>query len=168
MKKPFVKRHQCVGLFENACVSCQTGMPSETIIAVEDKMKVFKPAGCECPEVMCKHSTLIEEKQPHPKMGLKSDSNKPPISIIPREAIEQEAQAFAFGANKYGKYNFRNGIDYTRLIDAAQRHILAFSDGEDKDPESGVSHLAHARANLAMLLYMIKHKSEHDDRYKPE
>lgn len=113
---------------------------------------------------------LDQETQiiPHPKMGNKSDSKKPPITIIPREALEQEAQAFAFGAGKYGKYNFRKGIEYTRLLDAVMRHTLAFSDGEDKDPESGESHLAHARANLAMLLYMIKSHPELDDRYKPE
>lgn len=113
----------------------------------------------------CKPST---DPIPHPKMGTKADSKKPPITIIPREALEQEAQAFAFGANKYGKYNFRKGIEYTRLLDAVMRHTLAFTDGEDFDPESGESHLAHARANLAMLIYMVKHKSELDDRYKKE
>ena len=100
------------------------------------------------------------------KKGTKLDSGKPPISLIPREALEEEAKALAFGANKYGRYNFRDGIEYSRLIDAAMRHILAFSDGEDIDEESLCNHIGNARANLGMLLYMVKNKPEMDDRYK--
>jgi hypothetical protein len=95
----------------------------------------------------------------------KNDQNKPPISLIPSNAIEEEAKAFGFGANKYGKHNYRNGLEYTRLIDASMRHILAFSDGEDLDPESGLNHLAHARACLGMLLFNTKYKPEMDDRW---
>lgn len=100
--------------------------------------------------------------------GKKFDQKKAPISLIPREAIEEEAKALAFGANKYGRYNFREGIEYTRLIDAALRHILAIADGEDLDEESQCFHAGNARANLGMLLYMMKHKPEKDDRYKPK
>lgn len=67
----------------------------------------------------------------------------------------------AFGADKYGRNNWRKGLHYSRLIDAAMRHILAFADGEDSDPETGLSHAAHARCCLGMLLAMPK---EWDDR----
>lgn len=85
-------------------------------------------------------------------VGIKHDSGKPPISLIPRQAIEGEAQVMAFGAGKYGKNNWRHGIAYSRLIDAAMRHILAIADGEDNDPETGLPHAAHARCCLAMLM----------------
>jgi hypothetical protein len=103
-----------------------------------------------------------------PQRGLHFDTKKPPISIIPRQALEKEAQAFAYGAQKYGKYNFRKGIEYTKLLDSAMRHITAFSDGEDFDPESGESHLAHARANLGMLLFIMEMYPELDDRWKTQ
>jgi hypothetical protein len=67
----------------------------------------------------------------------------------------------AFGATKYSKNNWRNGIAYSRLIDAALRHILAYSSGEDFDLETGLSHAAHARCCLGMLLEM---PTEWDDR----
>lgn len=94
----------------------------------------------------------------------KFDSGKPPLSLIPREAMESEAMALGFGANKYGVHNFRKGISYLRLLDAALRHIYAFQSGEDLDPESGHSHIGHARANLGMLMYMVANKPELDNR----
>jgi hypothetical protein len=100
--------------------------------------------------------------------GLKFDKNKAKISLIPREAIEEEAKALAFGAEKYGKYNYREGIAYSRLIDSALRHILALADGEDIDQESGCNHAANARANLGMLIFMMSKKPEMDDRYKTQ
>lgn len=96
--------------------------------------------------------------------GTKHDSGKPPLSIIPRCALEAEAEAFAYGARKYGRGNYKNGFDWSRLIDAAMRHIVAFNEGENLDAESGLSHLAHARASLAMLLWHVKNKAGKDDR----
>lgn len=85
---------------------------------------------------------------------MKNDAGKPPISLIPRKAIEDEAVVFGFGAGKYGVNNWRKGLSYRRLVDAALRHVLAFAAGEDLDLESNLPHLAHARACLAMLSVM--------------
>lgn len=97
-------------------------------------------------------------------VALKADTGKPPISLIPPVALELEAQAMAYGAKKYGRHNYRNGFDWSRLTDAALRHILAFNRGEDKDSETGISHLAHARASLAMLIWHIENGAGKDDR----
>lgn len=96
--------------------------------------------------------------------GIKFDQGKPPLSWIPRTALEQEAQVFAYGGQKYGRNNFKKGMKWTRLIDASLRHIYAFNDGEDVDNETGLSHLSHARCNLAILLYYIEHGKGEDDR----
>lgn len=98
--------------------------------------------------------------------GTKFDAKKPPISIVPREFVEATAKAFAYGAGKYGRDNFKKGIEVTRTIDAALRHIFAFLDGEELDPESLEGHLSHASASLAMTIYNLKHHPELDDRYK--
>ena len=100
------------------------------------------------------------------KEGVKLDSSKPKISLIPSEAINEMAIAFTYGANKYAADNFKGGIAYRRLLDAAFRHLLAISNGEDVDSESGNSHVGHAMASLAMLCYMMKNKPQFDDRYK--
>jgi Domain of unknown function (DUF5664) len=96
--------------------------------------------------------------------GKKFDKGKPKISMIPREAWEEEARVLEYGATKYGRDNYKDGMDWTRVLDASLRHILAFSSGENVDPETGISHLGHAKANLSMLLYYIKNDVGNDDR----
>lgn len=100
--------------------------------------------------------------------GSKNDSNKAQLCLIPSEALTGMAKAFMYGAKKYNRYNFRKGIQYTRLTDAAMRHILQFLDREEADIESFESHVDHALASLAMLKYMIVNRPDMDDRYKPE
>jgi len=98
--------------------------------------------------------------------GTKFDEGKPRLSLVPKEAYWGMAQALTFGAKKYSAHNFKNGLEYHRLADAALRHLTSYMDGEDNDPESGLSHLDHALATLAMLKYMSVNKPEMDDRYK--
>jgi hypothetical protein len=100
--------------------------------------------------------------------GTKNDSNKPPIHFLHRSFLEGAAAAQGFGSKKYGDWNFTKGISYMRLCDAAMRHIIAFMWGEDSDPESGLSHIDHAAANLNMLKFMIQERSEMDDRWSDE
>jgi len=114
------------------------------------------------------YSLLVSDKDKATKgaEGDKLDQGKPKVSLIPTEAILEMAKAFTYGANKYEADNFKKGIAYRKLIDAALRHILAISAGEDVDDESKNNHVGHAMASLAMLCYMMKHRPDLDDRYK--
>ncbi|QMV32367.1 hypothetical protein T2_00050 [Ralstonia phage Elie] len=100
-----------------------------------------------------------------PATGVKHDNNKPPLSLVDRHAIEEIGRVLAFGAQKYAAHNWRQGIAYSRLLDAALRHLYAFADGEDNDPESGLSHIAHAGCCVVFLLGMIRHRPDVDDRW---
>lgn len=100
--------------------------------------------------------------------GIKYDAGKPAISLIPSEAVEETAIALTYGANKYGRHNYKKGMKHSRLYDAAMRHLLAYNKGEDIDAESGNSHLAHAAASIAMLIYMTKNRPDLDDRVDNE
>ncbi len=97
--------------------------------------------------------------------GLKYDTGKAPLSLIPHEAQLAEAKVLAFGANKYECHNWRGGFAWSRLLDATLRHLLAFQSGEDNDPESGLSHIAHARCCTGFLLAHIESELGDDDRY---
>lgn len=99
------------------------------------------------------------------KAGVKHDQGKPPITLISRRAIEEEAKVMAFGLKKYGAHNWRAGMAWSRNLDAAMRHILAYADGENVDPETGISHLAHARCCLAFVLEYEKTHPKLDDRH---
>ena len=97
--------------------------------------------------------------------GVKNDAGKPPISLINRRALEEEARVMAYGAEKYAVHNWRKGIASSRLLDAALRHILAYVDGENVDPETGLSHLAHARCCLAFQIELEVTHPKLDDRH---
>nr|WP_142850688.1 dATP/dGTP diphosphohydrolase domain-containing protein [Telmatospirillum sp. J64-1] len=96
----------------------------------------------------------------------KFDSGKPPMGLIPRSALVAEAEVLAFGAKKYAKHNWRGGMEWSRLVDAALRHITAWNEGQDTDPETGASHLAHARCCLGFLIEYQEKGTGTDDRFK--
>lgn len=98
--------------------------------------------------------------------GTKHDSEKNRIELIPYEAIEQIGLALTFGAKKYDDNNWRQGFKYSRLTGALLRHTFAWAAGQDKDPESGLSHLAHAGACLSFLIAHEQLGYGEDDRVK--
>lgn len=104
-------------------------------------------------------------KTPEVTKGTKHDQGKPPISLIPRYALEEEAKVMGYGLEKYGRDNWRKGWDWSRCSDAILRHMIAFNSGEDLDPETGISHLAHIRCNAAFLLEFTKTHPDLDDRH---
>lgn len=95
---------------------------------------------------------------------VKFDSDKPRTDLIPPQALLQIAEVFAFGAKKYDDRNWEKGLLYHRIYGAMLRHLYAFWGGEDNDPESGKSHLAHAGCCLFMLMGTVAQHPELDDR----
>lgn len=100
--------------------------------------------------------------------GTKNDESKFQLDLIPYQALIETAKAFMYGAKKYGRWNYKNGLEHSRLINAALRHLNQYKEGEDLDEESGNSHLGHAMASIAMLIDSIKNRPDLDDRYTPE
>lgn len=98
--------------------------------------------------------------------GRKADEAKDPLDLLSPIALTQMAKVMAFGAKKYNRDNWRKGIAFTRIIGAALRHTLAYLGGENKDPETGLSHVAHlACCAMFLLEYEVTHPNL-DDRYK--
>ena len=97
--------------------------------------------------------------------ALKFDSEKPRLDLVPDAAVKEIAKVFTFGAKKYAPNNWRMGFEWHRLIRAAKGHIADFNEGEDLDPESGLSHLAHAGCCILMLLDHVLKGYGTDDRY---
>lgn len=98
--------------------------------------------------------------------AIKFDDQKPRMDLLDAYAIEQLSLVLTFGSRKYAAHNWRKGLSYSRLIAAALRHIFAYLMGEDKDPESGLSHIAHAMCCCMFLLGMSQMRPELDDRFK--
>lgn len=99
------------------------------------------------------------------EVGQKFDQDKPRMDLLDSDAIEQLAMVLGFGAKKYAAHNWRAGISTSRLVAAALRHLFAYLRGENNDPESGLSHVAHAMCCCMFLLGRTEKAM--DDRWRP-
>ena len=98
--------------------------------------------------------------------GIKHDQDKIRVELLSSIALLEISKVMTYGAKKYTSNNWRGGISWSRVLGASLRHLLAYLGGQDKDPETGLSHLAHAGCCVMFLLeYEVTHP-ELDDRYK--
>lgn len=94
--------------------------------------------------------------------GMKYDGGKPRMDLLLSgcpNALEQVSQILTFGAQKYAAHSWQTvprGED--RYLAALLRHLTAHSKGENNDPESGMSHLAHAACNALFILELEARK----------
>lgn len=72
-------------------------------------------------------------------------------TLLPWGALKDVVGAFELGAAKYAVGDWVNHPQMDH-IDAAFRHLTAWLQHEPSDPESGLSHLAHAGARVLMAL----------------
>ena len=69
------------------------------------------------------------------------------------------------GARKYGAFNCRTlTVEAETYLGATLRHLMAWQDGEDTDPDSGNPHLSHAMASLAILVDALESGNAIDNR----
>jgi hypothetical protein len=97
------------------------------------------------------------------KEGKKFDSEKPMMQLLPSKALVEVSKVLSFGANKYGKENWRELDDLQdRYTGGTLRHIFAHMDDEFKDPETNYSHLAHAVCGLLFKLEIELEKDKEE------
>lgn len=89
-------------------------------------------------------------------------------SLLPRQALDVISEVYGFGVKKYAAHNWRRGYEWSKSYDALQRHLTAWWEREDNDPESGLSHLGHAGFHVFALIVFSSNArySHYDDRYQ--
>lgn len=89
----------------------------------------------------------------NPKEIAATRDQKAPLDLLEYAADVEVAKALKTGAVKYGVQNYKNiGEILARVYGSAiKRHIGAWLNGQDLDPESGLPHLAHIGANVHVL-----------------
>lgn len=96
--------------------------------------------------------------------GVKHDHGKPRFDLLPFDALEEIVKVLTFGADKYGARNWEGGLSWGRVLGACSRHLAAWAMRRGADPETGLSHLAHAGGCILFLLaYELRGVGE-DDR----
>lgn len=127
------------GKFENdICNECHSGLPDLPKKATE----TLKPT------------------------GTRHNAGKAPVSMVleASHALKGCAQVLAFGAAKYDRGNWRNGLKHTEVCDSLIRHLTTYLAGEDKDEESGLPHVDHILCNALFLAELTHTHPELDTR----
>jgi hypothetical protein len=95
------------------------------------------------------------------------DDGKPPLARLPWAGIKEVAHVQAYGFEKYKDFdNYRKGMEVSRNLSCALRHIAEYMEGTDLDTESQCNHLAHAACRLLFVLQNIHDNTAIDDRPK--
>ena len=124
---------------------------------------------------LCVCTSAIPAAPPEPATPAPADVNpkdrvgatKAPLTLLPPVAVLHGAHAMSNGAAKYGAYNWRgHPVIASIYLDACLRHVHAWHDGEERADDSGVHHLGHALACLAILLDAQATGNLVDDRPK--
>ena len=111
------------------------------------------------------NGALIDERSKPTNPKDKLGSNKIPYHLFPKTAVAHGTLAMLYGALLYGRSNFRAiGVRASIYYDACSRHLDKWFEGETYDKDSGVHHLGHALACIAIILDAEAANKLNDDR----
>ena len=93
-------------------------------------------------------------------------ATKVPMSRVPVAPLMEVAVALHEGHVKgYRGHNWRiAGVRGSIYYDASMRHLMAWYEGQDLDPDSGINHISKAVAGLMVLRDAMIHDNWTDDR----
>lgn len=130
----------------------------ESVQIVKQKLRIMSDVLTAEPNSKTNLQSLNGDK------GIRYNQGKIRYDLLPPHAIEQLAKILTMGANKYADRNWEKGMNWTSTVASLKRHLAAFEKGEDKDPESGLLHMAHIMCNAAFITEYYKIYPQGDDR----
>lgn len=110
-------------------------------------------------------SVNYSETKPSESEGLRYNDGKLKWSLVDFDALEDMVKVLEFGAQKYSANNWKKGLNTDEIAESMMRHLFAYLQGEDIDPESGLPHTGHIMCNAMFLSYMHKFVPKSDTRY---
>lgn len=138
--------HEALSLRTEPCLSCNSDNDNDNWVA------------CGAPVAP---PPAVKATNPKDAIGI----SKAPMSTVPAAVLAEVGVAMLEGACKYGRSNFRiAGVRSSVYYDATMRHLMAWWEGEDTDPDSGMSHITKAITSLVVLRDAIIQDMCTDDR----
>jgi hypothetical protein len=97
----------------------------------------------------------VDGKEPG---GLRYNAEKPPMHLLPWDALMALAEHYGVGAKKYPARNWEKGLKWNEGCAASlARHLAAWSSGENVDPENGSYHdLAILWNAVALVAFRLR------------
>jgi hypothetical protein len=106
---------------------------------------------------------FVAKKPTNPKDEFGAE--KVALHVVPCNILMDLALGMAEGSCKYGSHNYREmGVRASIYFDAAMRHLMAWWEGEDIDPDSGLNHVVKAMTSLVVLRDSMHMGNWDDDR----
>jgi hypothetical protein len=93
-------------------------------------------------------------KTPRKDHGMRYNDGKLKWSYVHFQSMEPMVRVLMFGAQKYEPHNWQKGLNKVEILESMQRHLAKMMDGEENDPESGLSHIGHIMCNAMFWSYM--------------
>lgn len=111
-------------------------------------------------KILERQNMTTKESNPKDVVGCK----KPPLSTVSCPVFFEMGLGMQDGT-KYGRHNYREvGVRSSIYYDAAMRHLMAWWEGEDIDPDSGLHHVSKTLSCLAVLRDAQMNDLVDDDR----
>jgi len=106
-------------------------------------------------------STQTKPSNPKDAIGIR----KLALSVFPLPVLWEACIGMLEGGLKYGRHNYRViGVRGSVYFDATFRHLSAWWEGEDLDPDSGIHHISKAITSLVVLRDSMIRGNWVDDR----
>lgn len=102
----------------------------------------------------------------NPVTGAEKGQKPARFDLIPALPLADVARHYGIGARKYEDRNWERGYNWSLSFGAIQRHLWAFWDGEDLDPDADTTttHLAAVVFHALALMEFMETHPELDDR----
>ena len=107
----------------------------------------------EMEELMDKQSDILLDLAGKQGTIMKLNYKKPDLSLVDISLVESASRGLMFGCIKYGRDDYKRGLDMDSNMASLLRHLYALKSGEHFDTESGLSHIDHIAARVQFLAY---------------
>lgn len=98
--------------------------------------------------------------------GLRKDEGKQRTDLLPTDSLLELGKLYEMGSKKYADRNWERGMPWSKVYGPLTRHLFKWWCGEDRDSESGLSHMTHVAWNaIALMTYELRQIGT-DDRNK--
>jgi hypothetical protein len=152
---PAAKTFQTLFLETPKCDRCRQTLQTK------DSLIDGRCALCRVGDARDAERIAVKATNPKDAVGIK----KTPFWLVPATVVAEIALALLEGARKYGAYNWRvAGVRASVYVSATEGHMKDWWEGEDTDPESGLSHITKALASLTCLRDAMLQEMVEDDR----
>ena len=88
--------------------------------------------------------------------GVKYDSNKIQMELLPLRELREVAKVLTYGAKKYAPENWKKVSNMEdRYVGALLRHLTEYREGNKFDSETGLENLRHIAQVVCNALFLL-------------